>query len=327
MNATAKPGLTLLLAGLAMFGPFAIDTMFPAFPAIAAEFGADDFAMQQTLSIYLVALALMSLVHGPLSDALGRRPVVMGGVALFTGQFDLLPVRSPREAGKLPSDLNGVIMPVTTSSMTFIDGKQVVKHDRDSPAYVFLGPTKPVESADVVTLLDPELPAWIHKSLAQSVPEVLKHYAGQLGPARPGKPTVIASWNGATPGITSRGGGVLFGQIIMEYEGAGLVTETPERRAEDVWFVAHEAAHFWLGQTVSYQFARDTWITEGGSDLLAARPPGDVRPGHFLDLGQVTVPRRTPLDVRLPLDDTTSAVTLELLGRLLPLIDGHCPHP
>lgn len=81
---TPKRGLTLLLAGLAMFGPFAIDTMFPAFPAIGAEFGADDFALQQTLSIYLVALAVMSLVHGPLSDALGRRPVVIGGVALFT---------------------------------------------------------------------------------------------------------------------------------------------------------------------------------------------------------------------------------------------------
>jgi DHA1 family bicyclomycin/chloramphenicol resistance-like MFS transporter len=79
-----KRGLTLLLAGLAMFGPFAIDTMFPAFPAIAHEFGADEFAMQQTLSIYLIALAVMSLVHGPLSDALGRRPVVIGGVALFT---------------------------------------------------------------------------------------------------------------------------------------------------------------------------------------------------------------------------------------------------
>lgn len=79
-----RRGLTLLLAGLAMFGPFAIDTMFPAFPAIAREFGADEFAMQQTLSIYLIALAVMSLVHGPLSDALGRRPVVIGGVALFT---------------------------------------------------------------------------------------------------------------------------------------------------------------------------------------------------------------------------------------------------
>lgn len=81
---TPKRGLTLLLAGLAMFGPFAIDTMFPAFPAIGAEFQADDFALQQTLSIYLIALAVMSLAHGPLSDALGRRPVVIGGVALFT---------------------------------------------------------------------------------------------------------------------------------------------------------------------------------------------------------------------------------------------------
>jgi MFS transporter, DHA1 family, multidrug resistance protein len=84
MELVPKRGLTLLLAGLAMFGPFAIDTMFPAFPAIAAEFGADEFAMQQTLSIYLIALALMSLLHGPLSDALGRRPVVIWGVALFT---------------------------------------------------------------------------------------------------------------------------------------------------------------------------------------------------------------------------------------------------
>jgi DHA1 family bicyclomycin/chloramphenicol resistance-like MFS transporter len=84
MSVVPKRGLTVLLAGLAMFGPFAIDTMFPAFPAIAAEFGADDFAMQQTLSIYLIALAVMSLVHGPLSDAIGRRPVVIGGVAVFT---------------------------------------------------------------------------------------------------------------------------------------------------------------------------------------------------------------------------------------------------
>lgn len=84
MSVVPKRGLTFLLAGLAMFGPFAIDTMFPAFPAIAAEFGADDFAMQQTLSIYLIALAVMSLVHGPLSDALGRRTVVIAGVTMFT---------------------------------------------------------------------------------------------------------------------------------------------------------------------------------------------------------------------------------------------------
>ena len=75
--------LALLLGGLAMFGPFSIDTIFPAFPQIGAQFTADKLAMQQTISVYLLAYAAMSLVHGPLSDALGRKRVILGGLALF----------------------------------------------------------------------------------------------------------------------------------------------------------------------------------------------------------------------------------------------------
>ena len=55
--------LALLLGGLAMFGPFSIDTIFPAFPVMGADLGADKLAMQQTISVYLVAYALMSVVH------------------------------------------------------------------------------------------------------------------------------------------------------------------------------------------------------------------------------------------------------------------------
>lgn len=76
--------LAPLLAALAMFGPFSIDTIFPAFPAIARELGASPIAMQQTISVYMIAYALMSLFHGPLSDALGRRRVILAGVAVFT---------------------------------------------------------------------------------------------------------------------------------------------------------------------------------------------------------------------------------------------------
>lgn len=75
--------LAPLLAALAMFGPFAIDTIFPAFPAIAAQLHASPLAMQQTISAYLIPYALMSLVHGPLSDALGRRRVILAGVFVF----------------------------------------------------------------------------------------------------------------------------------------------------------------------------------------------------------------------------------------------------
>ena len=75
--------LAFLLGGLAMFGPFSIDTIFPAFEHIGAELGADKVAMQQTISVYLLAYALMSVVHGPLSDAIGRRKVIIGGLAVF----------------------------------------------------------------------------------------------------------------------------------------------------------------------------------------------------------------------------------------------------
>jgi len=78
-----RPVLAALLAGLSMFGPFCIDAIFPAFPAIAAQFGASTVAMQQTISVYLVAYAAMSLLLGAFSDAWGRRNVILAGVSVF----------------------------------------------------------------------------------------------------------------------------------------------------------------------------------------------------------------------------------------------------
>lgn len=73
-----RPGLlALFLGSLSMIGPFTIDTLFPAFPIIAAELAATDALMQQTISVYLIGFAVGSLLHGTLSDALGRKPVLV----------------------------------------------------------------------------------------------------------------------------------------------------------------------------------------------------------------------------------------------------------
>jgi len=75
--------LAVLLALLAMFGPFTIDAFFPAFHAVQRELDATPWQMQQTISVYLVAYAVMSLFHGPVSDAVGRRRVILVGVTGF----------------------------------------------------------------------------------------------------------------------------------------------------------------------------------------------------------------------------------------------------
>ena len=81
----AHPGrrLAVTVALLAMLAPFSIDTYLPSFPDIAAEFAVSPVYLQQTLSFYLLAFAVMTLVYGPLSDTFGRRRVVLGAVLLY----------------------------------------------------------------------------------------------------------------------------------------------------------------------------------------------------------------------------------------------------
>ncbi len=66
-----------------MLGPFSIDTPFPAFAEMADDFDVTSAEMQLVVSTYLISFGLMSPFHGPLSDALGRKPVIIGGVCLY----------------------------------------------------------------------------------------------------------------------------------------------------------------------------------------------------------------------------------------------------
>jgi MFS transporter, DHA1 family, multidrug resistance protein len=75
--------LAVLLGGLSMVSPFSIDTFFPAFHAMELALGVDAWQLQQVITAYMVPFAFASLVHGPLSDAIGRRPVMIWGMALY----------------------------------------------------------------------------------------------------------------------------------------------------------------------------------------------------------------------------------------------------
>lgn len=80
--AQAQPPLLLLVA-LAGLGPLAFHILIPSMPGLATAFAVDYGIVQLTLSLYLVAFGLSQLFIGPVSDHVGRRPVVLGGLALF----------------------------------------------------------------------------------------------------------------------------------------------------------------------------------------------------------------------------------------------------
>ncbi len=72
-----------ILALLSMLGPFTVDTPFPAFASIQRDLEVDATATQQLVSLYLLSFGVMSAFHGPLSDAIGRRRVMVGSLVLF----------------------------------------------------------------------------------------------------------------------------------------------------------------------------------------------------------------------------------------------------
>ena len=81
-----RPGtfaLTALLAGLSAVGPLTTDMYLPSLPDIARQLGASSAQVQLTISAYLIGFAAGQIIYGPVSDRHGRKPVLIGAIALY----------------------------------------------------------------------------------------------------------------------------------------------------------------------------------------------------------------------------------------------------
>lgn len=75
--------LALLVAANTALAPFAIDAYLPAMAALADAVGASIHHTELSLSSFLAGFALGQLVFGPVSDRVGRKPVLLGGLVVF----------------------------------------------------------------------------------------------------------------------------------------------------------------------------------------------------------------------------------------------------
>jgi uncharacterized protein YceK len=215
-----------------------------------------------------------------------------GGIAFYSEHHLVAPLPSAAAAAALPPDLNGVEFETVPLRFTLRDpgrnllfggkrlrGEASLMLNGDD-AYLYSGAARPVETPAFVGIIDPGLPQWVTAELHAFTPRLFDYYTDRLGKPRGDRPTALVAWGGAELKGYSVGGSVLKGMVVMNMRGAQVASPNPAVRTRMRSFIGHEAAHFWLGQTVRYGGRSEAWITEGAADLMAFRAFKHLDPGY-----------------------------------------------
>lgn len=88
------PAALLLLSPFDVLASLAMDIYLPVVPIMPGALGTSPEIVQLTLSLYMICLGLGQLVFGPISDRIGRRPVLLGGALSFMAASFLLAATS-----------------------------------------------------------------------------------------------------------------------------------------------------------------------------------------------------------------------------------------
>lgn len=83
MKKIANAHLLVMLIALVAVGQMAQTIYVPAMATIAQDFGVRDGVVQRVMAAYLMTYGGSQLLYGPLSDNIGRRPVILGGLSIF----------------------------------------------------------------------------------------------------------------------------------------------------------------------------------------------------------------------------------------------------
>ena len=74
--------MIILLAAVSALGPVGMQILLPALPVIKQKFYVTNDVAQLTLSLSMLAIAIGTLVYGPLSDKFGRKRVMLVGIII-----------------------------------------------------------------------------------------------------------------------------------------------------------------------------------------------------------------------------------------------------
>jgi hypothetical protein len=189
-----------------------------------------------------------------------------GGILLYTGHLNPAHVKHPTFA-LTPRRGEHLIVGGR------VDRGRTTWTDRTGQGtFVYYGKTQPVETPNMIAVIDPGMPAWLALRLREDVPKLFADYSRLMGFTLERRPTVLFSFEPARdPNSTTWKGGTLPDLIQMNIEAAAGAKEDRDLLDRFFKFLAHEAAHMWNGQLFRPPEKNQSWMHEGGAEAFAYR--------------------------------------------------------
>ncbi|KKO48889.1 hypothetical protein VT06_09075 [Arsukibacterium sp. MJ3] len=135
--------------------------------------------------------------------------------------------------------------------------------------YIYFGTIAPIETANMLAIVDPKLPPWVWAHTQQYFPKLFNFYQEKTGQALNFKPVVFFNFDQLSGDYANYSGGTLDGLVQLTINGKRWSEENEEQFNTLFFFLAHEAAHFWNGQMFSFAEQNHAWLHEGGADAFA----------------------------------------------------------
>ena len=192
-----------------------------------------------------------------------------GGVMVYTGHFWPMTERGGRANATFsftPSP-SAKVVAFGERADALDDWRSPMAH----PAFVYLGPLEPVETPDVMAVVDPEAPNWIKAEFDTLTPRAFSHLAEVFGFTLDTKPNLFLSAPlGRDEGRLSYSGDALPAQLQITLEGGAW--REPSAKALNIFRRAtiHEAIHLWQAAARPSTADAPGWIHEGAADAISA---------------------------------------------------------
>ncbi len=210
-------------------------------------------------------------------------PFSDGGMAVYTGQFEVLNVQDKDEILSLMGDIEnwqgeqeGHNVRILSDTPMINDGN--VEHgealDQSVGAgegrYIYVGRAEITQGQDFSGVIDPGLPQWLTERFDEDLIKIYEGYRNLWGEGLPTRSTILFSSRGFdAPGYSMKGG-ALGNMLALEVSGQKLVKSNDKILQELHWFFAHEIAHLFQTRLKIHLDNLDhAWINEGAANAMA----------------------------------------------------------